>query len=372
MKEKLIEHLLSILFVTLVFVVLVIILNQREETEITETGRRVEAYLSLDAIDFGDPLDRTLFKETLDIFYPHSQTANDSILSTIDAFRQKQFTNRLYKTGGERRKLTWASFLSLSTMYVQFVLIYVAVMILTYYGARSLAIYRFIKMKQNKTSYLHESWQSLRHALTTKRLRAYVEPLMDLTKAVIKGISYFVLFAPAYVIAYSLKTEFDTNSYLFMIVLGVLSNGVLINYANKFYTILVSESRKGYVQTAVVKNLYSSYSWHVVDGISYHAVLRPKMVTGSHVFRHIYVNARYQYMPTLKEHASFLITGLIIIEMALNIQGHLGYDLLQNILFKEYDLAIAIILSIFLAVKATEILVDSWVLHESKRYENRK
>jgi ABC-type dipeptide/oligopeptide/nickel transport system permease component len=97
----------------------------------------------------------------------------------------------------------------------------------------------------------------------------------------------------------------------------------------------------------------------------------PQHSFSSHVFHHIYLNARYQYLPALKEHASFLITGLIIIEMALNIQGHLCYELLQNVLFRQYDVVVAIILGIFLVVKTTEIIVDAWHHHEVKRYENR-
>jgi ABC-type dipeptide/oligopeptide/nickel transport system permease component len=83
------------------------------------------------------------------------------------------------------------------------------------------------------------------------------------------------------------------------------------------------------------------------------------------------MNARFQFLVTLKEHASFLITGLVIIEMALNIQGHLGYELLQNILYKQYDVVLSIILGIFLVVKVTEITVDAWFHHQSRKYENR-
>jgi ABC-type transport system involved in multi-copper enzyme maturation permease subunit len=156
-----------------------------------------------------------------------------------------------------------------------------------------------------------------------------------------------------------------------MIILAIISNGLLVNYANKFFTFLVSENRKGYVQTAVVKNLNDSYEWGTPDGVSYWSVLRPHSLFGSHVFKHIYLNARYQFLITLKEHASFLITGLIIIEMALNIQGHLGYEMLQNILYKEYDVVVSIILGIFFIVKATEIVVDGWFYIESKKYENK-
>jgi len=60
-----------------------------------------------------------------------------------------------------------------------------------------------------------------------------------------------VLFSPAYVIAYAIRTEFNTDTIIFMALLGVVSNGLLVTYANKFYAFLVAESRKGYVETGL-------------------------------------------------------------------------------------------------------------------------
>jgi len=370
MKYKIIEHSLSILFVVIIFGFLLVTIRGGEQSQQIAHTRLIEPYLKLNFIDFGSPLHAALFKETLDIFYPRQPGRNDSLVQAIQAFRQEQFTNPAYKTGDEKRGLTPLRLSKLGRMYLQFIAVYVVVMFLTYNGAQSLAIYRFVKMKQFKTSYLVEVIENLK-TLRMGGSGALIRIPVLLVKAVVKGASYAVLFAPAYVIAYSFKTRIDTDTYFFMVVLGVVSNGLLINYANKFYTFLLSESHKGYVQTATVKNLSTSYSWGGKDGITYLAVLRPGRMFPTHVFRHIYVNGRYQYLPTLKEHASFLITGLIIIEMALNIQGHLGYELLQNILYKQYDVVIAIIVGIYLVVKATEIVVDVWQYRESQKYENR-
>jgi ABC-type dipeptide/oligopeptide/nickel transport system permease component len=122
----------------------------------------------------------------------------------------------------------------------------------------------------------------------------------------------------------------------------------------------------------VVKNFGHSYDWNTPDGVPYRALLRPRSVLSSHVLSHIYANAHYQYIPSLKEHASFLITGLIIIEMALNIQGHLGYELLQTILYREFEVTVVIITSIFLVVKGTEIAIDVWSHRVSMKYENKR
>ena len=373
MKAKLIEHSASILLVALAFGIFGALVMEKEASLRTARAKMIEPYLHLDFIDFGNPLHRTLFKETLDIFHPERIAGNDSLLQAIQRFHQEQFASLIYKTGREERGLSSARILTLGTMYGQFMIIYLIVMVLSYHAAQSLAIVRFVKMMQHQPSNilaLYEQIVRLRHKPLD--FSSYFRVLIILGRIFVRGMSYSVLFAPAYVIAYSIRSGYDADSYLFMIVLGVISNGLLITYANKFYTFLVTESRKGYIQTALVKNLDSSYDWATPDGVAYAAVLRPKSLFPSHVFRHIYMNARYQYLPSLKEHASFLITGLIIIEMALNIQGQLGYELLQNILYRQYDVAMAIIVGIFLIVKTTEIVVDVWVHHESGKYENRE
>lgn len=180
-----------------------------------------------------------------------------------------------------------------------------------------------------------------------------------------------ILFSPAYVIAYSMKTRFDTDSLPFMIGLGIISNGLLASYTHKFYTFLVAESRKGYVETAVVKNLSTSYSTSSGDGIPLGRIVQFRKSFPGHVFQHIFLNARHQFIPTFKEHASFVITGLVIIEMALNIQGHLSYEMLKNILSKQHDVVLVIVFAIYLLVKATEVVVDLIVEREAHRLENR-
>ncbi|NIS37999.1 hypothetical protein GWN91_02210 [Candidatus Saccharibacteria bacterium] len=57
--------------------------------------------------------------------------------------------------------------------------------------------------------------------------------------------------------------------------------------------------------------------------------------------------------------------------MALNIQGHFTYELLQNILYKQYDVVLTIIFGIFLVVKATEVFTDYWMHREAMKYENQ-
>jgi hypothetical protein len=138
----------------------------------------------------------------------------------------------------------------------------------------------------------------------------------------------------------------------------------------KYYTFLVSESRKGYVKTAIVKNLDSRMIFDKEKGIPLSSIFRINKKFSGHIFDQIYENVRFQYLNTLKEQASFLITGLIIIEMALNIQGHLCYELMQNILYKNLSVILLILFGIFLIVKLTQIVIDFVVIRQQIRIGN--
>ena len=374
MKPKLIEHFLSLAFVGILFVVLIIYFRSDANSDENIVNPQLEEFLSITELDFTNPLHRALFKESLNYFHPENPAYGDSLLQAIDRYRQERI-NRLTRREMGSGGLTVRKFIQLLKMYIEFIFAYVLVLVLTYYGVQTLAVWRFVKMKQGKTSYLEELASFLRTrkfpAAAGARLRYLLHVSELFGKAAAKGVAYMILFSPAYVIAYSFKTRFDTDSFLFMIILGVISNALLITYAQKFYTFLVGESRKGYVETAIVKNLKNSYSHSVTHGIPLKAILSPRKKFPGHVFQHIFINARYQYLSTFKEQASFLISGLVIIEMALNIHGHLCYELLQNILYKQYDVVLVIVLGIFVVVKATEIFTDYWQHIEASKYENR-
>jgi len=52
--------------------------------------------------------------------------------------------------------------------------------------------------------------------------------------------------------------------------------------------------------------------------------------------------------------------------MALNIHGHLSYELLRQLLYKNYDVVIIILGGIFYLVKGTEIFTD-WVKDKAEK-----
>src|SRR5712692_3454339 len=169
MKAKFIEHALSILLVTCAFVVLLTVIQNKEASLQAARTKTIEPYLKLDFLDFGDPLHRALFRETLDIFHPDRYSENDSLLQAIQDFRQEQFTNPAYKTGGEERGLSKAKLMKLGAMYVQFILVYLIVIILNYNAAQGLAILRFVQMKRNRTSYIAELFQHVAGSKSRQR-----------------------------------------------------------------------------------------------------------------------------------------------------------------------------------------------------------
>lgn len=369
MPRKYLEHLFSILFITIIFLILVIVVRSGEQATRQREYDTIAPYLNLAALDIAKPFDKTLFRESLEVFYPGATARNDSLVELMQRYATRDLAEiqQMLRSGPG---LTWSKFVDLTDMYISFILAYLMVMGLTYYGVQSLATYRFVREKQRKAPYLVEFVRIIRvppPGDDRAAILAYVRTAaVILAKAIMKGIGYLVLFSPAYVLAYTFRSRFDTDAFVFMVLLGAVSNGLLITYTQKFYTFLVAESRKGWVQTAIVKNLNASYF-----DLPLRTILQVNKNFQDHILQHIYLNARHQYIPTLKEQASFLITGLIIIEMALNIHGHLCYELLQNILYEQYDVVLTILLGLFLVVKSTEIAVDRWTDYEAMKYENR-
>ena len=357
MHRKLIEHSLSVTFFAILFSVIGFTIALPPDSH--QISREVAIYY--DFINPDDPLHKLMLKESLDLYYPMQSARNDSIVHKISDGSVHRFSQHI-----DNKALTSEKTVKIIYMYLKFIIIYVFVLILTYFGAQSLAIFKFIKMRQKRSSYLTLLWN---HLHSTSHISAKII-FISIIKACIKGFIYLVLFSPAYVIAYSFKTRFDTDSIFFLVLLGIISNGLLISYTQKFYTYLVTESRKGYVNTARVKNLNNSYDAKRPDGIRYGKIFRLRKSFDGHVFQHIFKNARFQFISSIKEQASFLISGLVIIEMALNIQGHLCYELLQNILYENFQAVLLIVFLIFLLLKLTEVYCDYLQHHYSSKYEN--
>lgn len=359
MKNKLIEHISGMIFVTVLLLILMSVLHTSNIHKENHDGLRVKEFLDVPVLNTDDQFQRALLKDVMNVFYPDQYDKNDTIVREILTIKGDLFNEKL-QTSYIKRGLSVSTLIEIAGMFVKFLLVYIIVMVLTYYGVQTLASWRFVREKHNEYLEIHSSDE-------------YIKGRFKWSKTIlsaVKTIAYLVLFSPAYVIAYSIRTEFNTESVFFMIFLGVISNGLLMTYTNKFYTFLVSESRKGYIDTARAKNLNEKFTISH-DGIALSLLLNPIKQFKGHLFNHIFKNAHFQYLSTIKEQASFLITGLVIIEMALNLHGNLNYELLRQILYKNYEIVIVIVLGIFYIVKCTEIFTDYLVHREMQKYENR-
>ncbi len=363
MTPRFLEHGLSLLLVGVLFLAALWWYNDRQADLRSQRGETMAPFLTLDSVDYSNSYHREIFRETAKTFFSGDERKADSLLWALDSYRAEKLTSFEYKAGG-KHELSWDDMFRLLEMCFEFVVVYVVAMALTAAAGRGLAIYRFVRGKQlaGRVSAQQNGGKS--------RLRIVADIGFKVLGRLGSIVASAVLFSPAYVVAYALKGDMDTNSLLFLVLLAVLTNGVLVSYATRFQALLVAESRKGYVDTALVKNLANDWSWGTTDGIPWKVLWAPLHAAQGHVFEHIYLKARYHYLPSLKEHASFLITGLIIIEMALNIQGHLGYELLRNLLYRRYDIVVTILFAVFLLVKVTEVLVDMQVSRETQRYAN--
>lgn len=363
------EHIISVTLVSFILIMLTIYFNNQQKNSLKDQDKDIRQWLNLSFLDFNDPMHKAMLEESLNIFDSLHTEEHAELLKNINRYRQQQVLEAVKDTN--RTPVNAKKLYELFWMYLKFIFVFLVTIVITYYCVQTLGVYRFIVYKRKQLPYLQQFVYHLKTRKFTNGQNLWKDSypaLLMLLKALAKAILYMVLFSPAYVLAYSFRTKFDTDMLIFMVLLGVISNAVLITYANKFYTFLVSESRKGYVETAIAKNLYNSYKRGGREGISLKKIFHWKKSFPGHVLQHIYQNARFQYLSTIKEQASFLITGLIIIEMALNIQNHLCYELLQNILYANYAIVTIIVLAIFYLVKATEIFVDLIYLKQANTY----
>jgi hypothetical protein len=354
MKQKLFEHFAGIVFVTLALIAALYAVNASVKALERRQNTGMDRFGDLSFVNFNSRFDLALLHDVINIYYPGRADRNDSLYNAVVRHKQRDFADRLQNTR-VTENLSLKKAAGVLGMYVRFLLIYALVMALTYYGVQTLAVFRFVLKKRAAAAPAVSPGRKVRRWLVS----------------VFSGAGVFILFCPAYVIAYTIRTEFNTDTAVFLVLLGVVSNGVLITYANKFFAFLTAESRKGYVATAMVKNLHAGYRFHGADGISLGSIFSPLKKFRGHVFDHVFRNARFQYLSTIKEQASFLITGLIIIEMALNIHGYLNYEMLRQLLYRNYSVVVFIMILIFYTVKMTEIFADYLMYRENSKYENK-
>lgn len=354
MKLKFVEHLLSTTCVAALLLGLMFMARDHAAKK-AAVPTAIAPYVYWEFIDLNDAFEKALFSDFLSAYHPGDAAGNERTLAQLETYRRDQLLSSLQGTQYSER-LSAGKFGSLLWMYCKFLLVYALAMALTYYGVQTLAVWRFVRARRRVQSEVQG--------------RRISERILTLIQRLASAAAGLVLFSPAYVIAYSIRTEFNTDMLVFVVLLAAISNGLLAMYSTKFHTFLTAESRKGYVETAVVKNLGNSYRADEKDGIAPGSIFRLRKHFDNHVFGHIFRNAEFQYLATLKEQAAYLITGLIIIEMALNIHGHLSYEMLKQLLYGNYDTVIAIVLMLFLTVKLTEVFTDALIFLRHRKYAN--
>jgi hypothetical protein len=354
MKSKILIHFASMLFITSIAFLLIVFINTNEKPKPdTDNAVELKGRPDLSFVDFSSRFQKALALDAMNAFFPGQFDKNNRIITSLADKQDKAFRNKI-QDSGNKEELSLARFRNISGMFFKFLAIYAIVMLLTYYWVQTIGVWRFCR-KKNGSAYAKSS----------------ASLFVNVIKKIILFSGSFLLFCPAYVIAYSLRTEINTDTVFFMIILCVISNGLLMVYSNKFYAFLIAESRKGYIDTAIVKNLNNSYAGNIAQGISFKAILNPVKKFKGHVFDNIFRNARFQYLSTIKEQASFLITGMIITEMALNLHGYYSYEMLRQMLYGNLNILIVMFLGIFYTVKATEIFTDILVYQENLKYENK-
>lgn len=359
MNGRIREHLFSLLLVTILLGSLIVIV-QKNGSDDEHRDSSVQNPFVPSIVNLDSDLERSILIDVLTLYYPEKYAEHRATVEKAADEQSRMFARSL--SGNDKATvLTLPLFWKILVMFLKFVFVYCAVMMLTYYGVLTAGTWRFIRRAAKKE-------EQIRNYGSTKMTG--LQWIKWGGGKFLKFAIHMVLFSPAFVIAYSMKTELNTDSVFFMVLLGVISNGLLVIYTNKFYSFLMAESRKGYVDTAIVKNLHRTWVFNADNGIRLSAVFKPSKNFRGHIFDHIYENALIQYISTIKEQSAFLITGLIIIEMALNIHGYLNYEMLKQILYGNVPAVLLIILLLFYIAKISEAAADILLDFQLRKYRN--
>ncbi len=372
MRQKLIEHGVRTGIVLVLLIIVFTMIHVFAPKPDAFVSDSLQEITELSDVDLNDPLHRIIARETHNRFIPDRAGEIDSVISQWTAMQNKK---SLRDKRSDREQLSMIGTpVSPWLAWIKFVIIYVINLIFLFYAIQTLGLVRFIRYKQRNPTFVKVFSMKMSEFSFSKSMSKKTLTIVSIIKtALIKNIWIIlrlILFTPAYIVAYTFRTNFNTDSVIFMIGLGCFTNGILIMYSQKYYQLLMTEYRKGYVETALTNQLSRDFSFRSGSALSWKSVFAFRKSFGNHVLQPVVQNARFQYLSAFREQASFLISCMIIIEMALNIHGHLGYELLQRLLFRDYFTTGAMIFGIFIIVKGTELLTDFRILFETQRHSN--
>ena len=164
MRKKIAEHIGSIIFIGLVFVVIFTIWGPTRNSSPYTHLKEIKELNDLRFLDLSNPEDRVMLHEALDFIEPDRIQEHDSLLSEI-----KSYMNELLRaepgSSGASRGLTMKKTGSLLLMLAQFGWVYVLVLLLTTYSVETFAAYRFIRNQQPERFWdpLKSGWHNLLH-----------------------------------------------------------------------------------------------------------------------------------------------------------------------------------------------------------------
>ena len=230
MRQKFTAHLISILFIGSLFIILHTWLKS-ESTEKSYTyGDQIQEYMQLQFLDLNSPEDRILLEETLNFYDPGNIIQHSDLMADLERYLNDRMTASA-RTDELSDGISAKRFMIILGMLLKFAVVYILVLLLTYYGVETFAVYRFIRA-QNPVTFITSltvAGQRMMNAGNWPKRFSYLwKLLVKIGRGFFRALIMLTLFAPAYVIAYSFKTSFDTDSLLLMIILGVISNGLLI------------------------------------------------------------------------------------------------------------------------------------------------
>ena len=152
-RKKIIEHCIALVLVGIVFVLISLLLTRDSAGPLSSKDKLVRQYARAGFIDWNDPAQRAVFKDVWNIYHPGQSAKADSlsaaIVSTFNSDTELA-DRKLHKTELSFQQKV----LRLAPMYLNFILVYVIVLIFTFYAAQTLGIWRFVQMKRGRSSYL--------------------------------------------------------------------------------------------------------------------------------------------------------------------------------------------------------------------------
>ena len=138
------NHLISILFVGIVFLGIGILFQKDTTKENYKDIDLIRSFTELDFLDLSNPEDRLLLREALDIYEPQKSSFHDSLLAEIEQY----LINQMRSTAGSRENfqgLDTKKLMTILGMLGKFSAVYLLVLLITYYSVETFAVYRFFR-----------------------------------------------------------------------------------------------------------------------------------------------------------------------------------------------------------------------------------